>query len=88
MLCNDDSVFEYISPNAILKVPAESVEAYKASDWAQYFSSIEPLESESISEVEADCNDAPAIIHDLSGRRVTNPVKGQIYIVNGKAVVM
>ena len=79
-------VFRGIPATSVLKVHV--VDSYQASDWAQYFSSIEPLGSESISEVETDRNDAPAIIYDLSGRRVTNPVKGQIYIVNGKAVVM
>ena len=30
-------------PNAVLKVPAESVDAYKNSDWAKYFKTIEAL---------------------------------------------
>ena len=30
--------------NATLKVPAESVDAYKASDWADYFDNIVPLD--------------------------------------------
>ena len=34
--------FETI-PDAVLKVPAESVEAYKNSDWADYFGTIEAL---------------------------------------------
>jgi len=79
-------VFDGIPGTAVLRVP--DVEAYKASDWAKYFSKIVDLSYDGISEVETDRNNAPVIIYDLSGRRVTNPVKGQIYIVNGKAVVM
>lgn len=30
-------------PDAVLKVPAESIEAYKNSDWADYFGTIEAL---------------------------------------------
>ena len=36
------SSFDYM-PDAVLKVPAESVEAYKNSDWADYFGTIEAL---------------------------------------------
>ncbi len=35
--------FSHVS-DATLKVPAESVEAYKASDWADYFDNIVPLD--------------------------------------------
>ena len=82
------SCFEGINPNAILRVP--DVEAYKNSDWAQYFSEIVDLSYDDIDdvEIEPNRNDAPAIIYDLCGRRVMNPVKGQIYIVAGRAVVM
>ena len=34
-----------------------------------------------------DADEAPEVIYDLRGMRVTNPVKGQIYIINGKKVV-
>ena len=37
-----DNCFGYM-PDAVLKVPAESVEAYKNSDWADYFGAIEAL---------------------------------------------
>ena len=75
----------FYSENAVLRVP--DVEAYKASDWAQYFSSIEQIDLTAISGVKADMNMSSTTIHDLSGRRVTAPVKGRIYIVNGKATV-
>lgn len=77
-----------ISGTAILKVP--DVDAYKASDWAQWFPTIVGLDTDisAIGGVKADMNTPTAVtIHDLSGRRVTAPVKGRIYIVNGKATV-
>lgn len=33
-----------VADNATLKVPAGSVDAYKASDWADYFDNIVPLD--------------------------------------------
>lgn len=36
--------YNAVADNATLKVPAESVEAYKASDWADYFDNIVPLD--------------------------------------------
>ena len=33
-----------VADNATLKVPDESIEAYKASDWADYFDNIVPLD--------------------------------------------
>ena len=39
---NYDNCFGYM-PDAVLKVPSESVEAYKNSDWADYFGTIEAL---------------------------------------------
>ena len=35
--------FDDYMPDSVLKVPAESVEAYKNSDWAKYFETIEAL---------------------------------------------
>lgn len=79
--------FEGIPEDAVLYV--EDVEAYKASDWAKFFKIEKFVDPHGVPTIEAeDAPATPAIIHDLSGRRVTNPVKGQIYIVNGKAVVM
>lgn len=78
------SSFSRISENVILRVP--DVEAYKASDWAQFFTKIEQIDPNEIRGIKADKN-IPAIIHDLGGRRVTAPVEGRIYIVNGKATV-
>ena len=59
----------------------------KASDWAQCFSTIEQIDPNAIRGIEAGRKNIPTTIHDLGGRRVTEPVKGRIYIVDGKTVV-
>lgn len=41
-----------------------------------------------IEDIEADAFGEDDVIYNLQGIRVTNPVKGNIYIVNGKAVVI
>ena len=77
--------FDGISKEATLRVP--DVEAYKAFYlWADYFSKIEQIELDAIPTIETEKTSA-ATIYDLSGRRVTVPVEGRIYVVNGKAVV-
>lgn len=80
-----DNSFDDISENATLRVP--DMEAYKASDWAQFFTKIEQIDLTAIRGIEAGKKNIPTTIHDLGGRRVTEPVKGRIYIVDGKTVV-
>ena len=41
-----------------------------------------------IEDIEADAFGEDDVIYNLQGIRVTNPVKGNIYIVNGKTVVI
>ena len=76
--------FYRINERGFLHVP--DVDAYKASDWAQYFSSIEQIAPTTVPDVVTE-NTTPTSIYDLSGRRVTAPVGGHIYIVNGKSTV-
>lgn len=44
-------------------------------------------ENTAINDVKAE-NDKNAAVYDLCGRRVMNPVKGGIYIRNGKKVIL
>lgn len=78
------AAFDGISESAVLHVP--DVEAYRASDWAKYFSRIEQMASTAVTGVVTG-NTAAPIVHDLSGRRVSAPVEGRIYVVNDKATV-
>ena len=41
---SDVQHFTYVNETCVLKVPAESVETYKSSDWAKYFKNIEAIE--------------------------------------------
>lgn len=44
--------------------------------------------TDAIEAVETAPNAAPAAIYDLSGRRVNNPVKGGVYIIGGKKILV
>ena len=46
----------------------------------------EPGDNNAVEAIGSDVN-APAVFYNLQGLRVANPVKGQIYIVNGKKVI-
>lgn len=74
------TIFSTFGVGAILKVPAASVEAYKNSDWAKYFDTIEEIPGSGISEIKLDANNRT---FDLNGRRIKNEIKGQVYIKNG-----
>ena len=91
-------VFEYSSnytsyaPQVILHVPASSIGLYKTADVWKDFKEILPLPDEGISTgLEAIDNgeltiDSSLPLYNLQGQRVSYPVKGQIYIQNGRKV--
>ena len=91
-------VFEYSSnytsyaPRVTLHVPASSIGLYKTADVWKDFKEILPLPDEGISTgLEAIDNgeltiDKSLPQYNLHGQRVSHPVKGQIYIQNGRKV--
>ena len=91
-------VFEYSSnytsyaPRVTLHVPASSIGLYKTADVWKDFKEILPLPDEGISTgLEAIDNgeltiDKSLPLYNLQGQRVSYPVKGQIYIQNGRKV--
>ncbi len=91
-------VFEYSSnytsyaPRVTLHVPASSIGLYKTADVWKDFKEILPLPDEGISTgLEAIDNgeltiDSSLPLYNLHGQRVSHPVKGQIYIQNGRKV--
>ena len=91
-------VFEYSSnytsyaPRVTLHVPASSIGLYKTADVWKDFKEILPLPDEGISTgLEAIDNgeltiDKSLPLYNLHGQRVSHPVKGQIYIQNGRKV--
>lgn len=85
----DASSFEAsVHKNCTLHVPKGYKEAYQNSSWSAFANIIDDLSSSSIDNLPINdtFNDAN-FIYDLKGERVTNPQKGQIYIIknsNGK----
>ena len=91
-------VFEYSSnytsyaPRVTLHVPASSIGLYKTADVWKDFKEILPLPDEGISTgLEAIDNgeltiDKSLPQYNLHGQRVSHPVKGQIYIQNGRKI--
>ncbi len=80
------NAFDLVDTSIPLYVPAGSVEAYKKSTYWNMFNNTIGIEA-GIENPECATQNS-AIIYDLTGRRVENPTKGGIYIVNGKKVVI
>lgn len=80
------------APRVTLHVPASSIGLYKTADVWKDFKEILPLPDEGISTgLEAIDNGELTIdnslpLYNLHGQRVSHPVKGQIYIQNGRKV--
>ncbi len=82
--------FEVVSPDTPVYVPAGSVEAYRTSPGWNYFTNIAEDPTSGIGDVfdAAGSGGADAgVIYDLMGRRVTNPLKGHLYIKGGKKYI-
>lgn len=85
-----------VSYDAVLRVPKGSMELYEQAEWWRNFwhynAKIEAIED--VTGIERVEVNVPCVqtdtIYDLSGRRITNTdnLKGGIYIVNGKKVVI
>jgi hypothetical protein len=80
----------------VIHVPAKSLAAYKASDWAQYGTLVGDLEDYAdlvpVDLIRDDqWNDlelADDVCYDLMGRRINHPKPGTIYIKNGVKFMM
>ena len=82
----ESACFKNLPEDATLHVPEGSVEDYKnAPEWCNFWN-IKTFVPDGIHGVEADKNDRNAR-YDLSGRRLTAPVKG-LNIVDGKKVMV
>jgi len=68
-------------------VPAGSVEAYKKSTYWDMFNITIGIEA-GIDKSQLTTGSEQLTIYDLRGRRVDNLVKGGIYIVGGKKVII
>ena len=76
--------------NPTLRVPMEYLDYYQQSPWTEWFAIIEGYTPEgtiATSINSADSGHATDLsIYNLHGQRVSHPVKGQIYIQNGRKV--
>lgn len=69
-------------------VPVGSAEAYReAPGWNQFTKFVEIEEFPTTGLTEVAMPDADSAVYDLQGNKVTAPVKGQIYISDGKKFV-
>ena len=72
-----------------LHVPVGTLSKYKSADVWKSFGEIKEWDAVGIENIAKDSQLQPTMngsIIDFSGQRVTNPVKGQMYIINGKKV--
>lgn len=92
VFCTDLNGVASYAPRVTLHVPASSIGLYKTADVWKDFKEILPLPDEGISTgLEAIDNgeltmDNSLPLYNLHGQRVSHPVKGQIYIQNGRKV--
>ena len=79
--CADDAFQGVNVRECVLIVPAESIDAYRDAEvWKNF------LLQAGIGEVGAEA--AATVIYDLQGRRISNPRRGQVYIVNGRKLLL
>lgn len=77
---------QHVYETAIVRVPKEALEAYKAdSGWGQ-FANLQELTSV-IEAIEAETVRESDVIYDLRGMKATGRTPG-IYIINGKKVLV
>lgn len=70
-----------------LWVPKGCVSAYKESNWGNLTDNILE-EGSGVEDIDVDNSDEVPVMYDLYGRRISNPVPGHIYIINGKKVLV
>ncbi len=87
------SPFQYdenttVNTTTTVYVPIGSGDLYRRTPGWDYFTNIVEIDFSGIDDITVDSVDGgDGAIYDLSGRRVANPVEGQIYIMNGKKFV-
>lgn len=82
----DEHCFNGLPEDATLYVPEGSVETYRRADEWSNFKNIKEFDATGINGVEVDKN-GKNVCYDLSGRRLSAPVKG-LNIVGGKKVMV
>ncbi len=81
------STFEYVDKTACsLYVPDEAISDYKTADGWKDFFNIQGISS-GIGQIESDVPSDKTYI-DLTGRKVVTPRRGQLYLHDGKKVIV
>jgi hypothetical protein len=83
----ENSFTETNLEECVLYVPKEAIPEYMEADGWKDFGTIRELESLSAPSIGEDVPDSNDNIYDLMGRKVQNPVRGGIYIRNGKKLI-
>lgn len=90
-VCDDDNRDRWpfvADGNKTVYVPVGSAEAYRnAPGWNQFTKFVELEEFPTTGLTEVAMPNVDAAVYDMQGNRVTTPVKGQIYISEGKKFV-
>ncbi len=92
------SPFQYdenttVNTTTTVYVPVGSGDLYRRTPGWDYFANIVELDTSDfpaagIDDITVDGIDVgDGVVYDLSGRRVANPVEGQVYIMNGKKFI-
>lgn len=75
--------------NSILYVPNGTIELYKHNDSWMDFWNIEEYQTEAgIQDLIMDSTTKDAPIYDILGRKISNPIRGTIYIKNGEKYIL
>ena len=81
----EENTFDF-REDQTLYIPKGCKQMYKSTDYWWRFQNIEEDEELSISNIETN-KDVNNTVYDVQGRKVTTPVKGNVYINNGKKVI-
>ena len=86
-LCGDNFTDDNYA-NITLNVPIGTKAIYAAAENWKNFKNIVEVDFTCIDNIEAEGAEGNSVYYDLGGRPVNEPVKGSVYIVDGKKVVL
>ena len=76
-----------LSLGLLVNMGASSALCFNSFEVTRY-TYVEPVIPDGIDEAVTTIENHGSAIYDLSGRRVTNPVKGGVYVIGGKKVIV
>ena len=84
--CNNNA-FKRVNSEAVLHVPYGTLDVYKAcAPWNQF--TIVEYDPTNVEDIKIENSGKKQnVYYDLEGRKVMKPIRGKIYIINGKSIV-